>query len=324
MRRIPRLLSKAFGKFIPEPKLFSLSTPAFLPFYHLVSNKRLPHILNYNFRDTREFENELDFFLKYFNPVSLEYIYQKKGFSDKVFHVSFDDGLRECAEVVSPILLKKGIPATFFVNTAFVDNKALFHKYKASLILSELKKNTHIKAAQYLFENGFQGNRLLTIPANMENILDETAEMLGLDFKDFLKNEKPYLSTKQILELKEKGFTIGAHSKDHQEFWKITEEEQFTQIKESMHWIEKNIQPEIRAFSFPFTDDGISKELFRKVKNEDICDLTFGTAGLKYDEIENHFQRYPMEINGNFRQNLKAEYVYFWLRKIIGKETVTH
>ena len=126
------------------------------------------------------------------------------------------------------------------------------------------------------------------------------------------------------MQLKNNGFTLGGHSENHPEFWTITLENQLLEIKKSMYWLNENIQPKIRAFSFPFTDDGISTELFKKIKKENLCDITFGTAGLKNDKIENHFQRYPVEIPGNFRQNLKTECVYFWLRKLLGKSTVQH
>ena len=41
----------------------------------------------------------------------------------RCLHLTFDDGFRELHDVVAPILLRKGIPATFFVNSAFIDNK---------------------------------------------------------------------------------------------------------------------------------------------------------------------------------------------------------
>jgi hypothetical protein len=60
------------------------------------------------------------------------------------------------------------------------------------------------------------------------------------------------------------------------------------------------------------------------LKDEKICDVTFGTAGIKFDELDFHFQRYPVEKKGDFILNLKEEFVYFALRKIIGKATVKH
>ena len=324
MNKIPRLVSQFCSKFIPDSKLFRSPTPVFLPFYHVVSDKKLPHILNYYYRNQHRFEKELDFILKFFKPVSLDYLLENPLPKEKVFHLSFDDGLKECAEIIAPVLLRKGIPATFFINSGFVNNGKLFHRYKASLVFSELQKTPNKKVENLLVENRIPKKEILSIPENLTSVLNEAANLLHLDFDEFLKKENPYLSTQQILQLKNNGFTLGGHSENHPEFWTITLENQLLEIKKSMYWLNENIQPKIRAFSFPFTDDGISAELFRKIKEENICDITFGTAGLKNDQIENHFQRYPVEIPGNFRQNLKTEFVYFWLRKLIGKSTVQH
>ncbi|HYQ58821.1 MAG TPA: polysaccharide deacetylase family protein, partial [Draconibacterium sp.] len=133
MSNLPRLASKIISPVFSTRKLLASKTPVFLPFYHVVSNKKLPHILNYPVINEKEFERELDFYLKYFTPVTLEELVNSST-AGNCFHISIDDGLKECTEVIAPILYKKGIPATFFVNSGFVDNKNLFHRYKASLL----------------------------------------------------------------------------------------------------------------------------------------------------------------------------------------------
>lgn len=324
MNNFPRFISKQFGKLISLQSLLKLNTPVFQPFYHVVSNEKLPHILNYNYRNTVQFEKELDFYLKYYKPVSLNELLSNINTGKKIFHLSFDDGLKECAEVIAPILLKKGIPVSFFVNTGYVDNKRLFHKYKASLILNRLNEVSFPKAEQILKGRNLNGKEILNASFFQENILDEVATEVEIDFNDFLKNQKPYLTTEQLLKLKTDGFTIGAHSENHPEFWKITEEQQLDEVKKSMNWLVEKINPEIKAFSFPFTDSGVSLKVLKSLKSENICDVTFGTAGIKYDELKFHLQRYPVEKNGDFILNLKAELVYFALRKLIGKTIVKH
>jgi peptidoglycan/xylan/chitin deacetylase (PgdA/CDA1 family) len=169
-----------------------------------------------------------------------------------------------------------------------------------------------------------QGEQILKVSISQEDILNEVADLLGINFNDFLAKQKPYLTTNQILILKEQGFSIGAHSFNHPEFWKLRENEQLDEIKSSMNWLVEKINPEIKAFSFPFTDSGVSRNVMKVLKNENICNITFGTAGIKYDELEYHLQRYPIETSGDFFLNLKAELVYFKLRKIVGKATVIH
>jgi len=325
VKSIPRGISKIIGQAVPLRFLANNSAPVFLPFYHVVSNKKIPYILNYPYRDESEFERELDFFLKYFIPVSLEYFTGNKTKIEPVMHLSFDDGLRECAEIVAPVLLKKGIPATFFVNTGFVDNKQLFHRYKASFILSEFEKLPKEQAGK--FNQKFSGfkNRLLQISHSGRNLVEEMALDLEINWeKDVLDKFKPYMSLEQLKNLQNQGFTIGGHSHEHNEFYRISAEKQIQEIKKSMDWLKEKLNVAIKAFSFPYTDSGVSMNVFNQIRNENLCDLTFGTAGIKNDEVAFHIQRYPAEQPGNFVANLKSEYVYFFLRKLVGKETVKH
>ncbi len=324
MMHFPRYVSKQIARFLPDEKVFHFSSPPFLPFYHVVNKNRLPHILNYPHFSPEEFEKQLDVYLKYFKPVTLDYLVKNPNPKERVFHLSFDDGLRECVEIVAPILLKKGIPATFFVNSGFINNKALFHRYKASLILHELHQHPCSQVEGLLLKNGLNRKNILQADYSQRDILDEAAELLELDFSLYLEKHKPYLRKKEVKHLHQKGFTIGGHSHKHPEFWKISEKKQLKQVQKSMNWVTENINPKIKAFAFPYTDDRVSSNFIRRLKQENICDITFGTAGLKYDEITSHYQRYPVEQNGDFKKNMKAEFVYFKLRKAIGKETVRH
>ena len=324
MRKFPRFISKQISRLISEKMLFKTDAPFFLPFYHTVSNENIPYILDYPYLNLIQFEEELDYYLKYFKPVSLQFLLENPYSKNKVFHLSFDDGLKECADLIAPVLLRKGIPATFFVNSGFVDNHALFHRYKASLILNELLDKPSKKATQFLNTNELNEKNILQTDISKVNILDEAANILGIDFSELLKIQNPYLTTEQIVKLKDSGFSIGAHSQNHSEFWRISEEEQFTEIKQSMSWVVDKFNPSIKACAFPFTDSGVSLNLLRKLKSENICDLTFGTAGVKHDECKSHFQRYPAEHPGDFKLNLKSDFVYLKLRKAVGKATVIH
>ena len=145
-----RYISRQLARFYNDEYLFKARTPVFLPFYHVVSDSKLPHVLNYPYRNTHQFIRELDYLLTHFNPVSLEDLLSKENIGKPVFHLSFDDGLKECTEVIAPLLVNKGIPATFFINSGFVDNKTLFHRYKASLIQTSLSQKENPEAMQFL------------------------------------------------------------------------------------------------------------------------------------------------------------------------------
>jgi len=223
-----------------------------VPVYHTVAKQPLPHIKHlYRMKTVQEFQKDLDFLLKYFEPIDAETLHNYRIHKivprKPVFHLTFDDGMKEVYEIIAPILLKKGIPATFFVCSGFVDNKALFFRHRESL------------------------------------------ELETIQIEDFLNNEKPYLTTGQIKELSSQGFTIGAHSIDHPYYYTISFNEQLRQTRESLDFISSIVNQKLRLFAFPFTDNNVSKQFFKEIEPD--VDLCFGTAGLKNDEILFNIQR---------------------------------
>lgn len=277
-----------------------------LPFYHAVADHPPRHLKGlYPVRTVDQFQRDLDFFQKQFDTISLAELIQKKGqFSKPVFHLSFDDGLRETAEVVYPILQERGIVATFFLNTKFVDNQALFFRFKASLLH---QTDSDLQALKVNYPE--------------REKLNAWAAEKGVDFNAYLNEERPYLSMDQIKEMQSGGMTFGAHSLDHPKYNQISLEEQVKQTKESMSWIQANFSPNHRVFSFPFTDDGVTTTFFDSIA--DGFDLTFGCAGIKDDCAPNHLQRLAMEIEGTAEDIVKNEYGYYLLRKRLGKHIIS-
>jgi hypothetical protein len=110
-----------------------------LPFYHVVSDEGKDHFKHlYPARSVDEFNADLDFIMKYFQPVSLieliDLINSGKKPKKPVFHLTFDDGLSEFYNIIAPILKERGISATVFLNNDFIDNKQMFYRFKASLL----------------------------------------------------------------------------------------------------------------------------------------------------------------------------------------------
>ncbi len=147
MKEINRLIRKTTGVMampMPVSTLISLTgRKLILPFYHAVSNQRIPHLANVlNTRDTQTFKKDLEFFLRHFEPVGADTLVHiatgEVPLKKPSFHLTFDDGLKEVITVIAPILKEKGIPATFFVNTGFIGNRDLFYRFKASLLIEKL------------------------------------------------------------------------------------------------------------------------------------------------------------------------------------------
>src|SRR5262245_15079392 len=113
-----------------------------LPYYHIVSDEEVPHIRHlYAYRNLRDFQRDLDFFLSHYQPVGLsdlvDHLTGVKVLPRNSFHLTFDDGFREMHDVVGPILRAKGISATFFLSTDFLDNADMAHHLKLSVLVEE-------------------------------------------------------------------------------------------------------------------------------------------------------------------------------------------
>jgi len=304
----------------------------FLPFYHTVSDKRLTHIEPlYAVKNVKTFKQDLDYLLTHFQPISIEdlvqHINQKQPISTPSFHLTFDDGLRECAEIIAPILKKKGIPASFFINPPFVDNQALFYRYKVGILLSKIQSNTvseiELKSAAIFLKYKKiwkidLKTSLLTLNHTHQTILDQIAEHFGIDYNLFLNQQRPYMTTSQIKTLQNDGFHIGAHSMNHPKYDSIPLQQQLNQTLNSANYIQQHFPSSINSFAFPFSSDGVNNDFFNAANLE--LDITFGTSGLKLDSAPKHLHRFPMEGKTlSASQLIKSEYLYYLIKRQFGK-----
>lgn len=300
-----------------------------LPFYHMVSDDR-DSFAKYLYppRKVEVFKRDLECLLKYYEPVDLlcliEHAQNKKLFQKPVFHLTFDDGLSNFYEVVAPILEAKGVPSTFFVNTDFVDNKDLFYRYKASLLIQKLEdqkaKYSAVIKSCFQEHQSFK-DQLLKVDYAGAPWLDDLANKMGFSFNAFLQDEKPYLSKIQIKSLIKRGFTIGAHSKNHPLYAEIPIQEQYLQTEESISYIQKHFNVSYRAFSFPFSDVGVGKQFFEKMSTK--LDISFGTSDQKEDEVSNNFQRISFELaDDNIARFLNRSNSKFLLRRLLSRHKI--
>jgi peptidoglycan/xylan/chitin deacetylase (PgdA/CDA1 family) len=307
-----------------------------LPFYHTVSDVKLPHIQHlYDVRNSTRFASDIDFFCQHYQPISIDdlnsIVTSGKQPSKPVFHITFDDGLSEFFSVVAPILESKGITATVFVNTDFIDNAGLFYRYKISLLVERIQSGiskSSVKAvADYLGlripEIPELVKHLLTLTYNGQGHIDAVANLLEVDFDEFLRKHQPYLSQAQISDLINRGFTIGSHSLDHPWFKNLSFEEQKRQISESFKVLISQFGIEKKYFSFPFSDEGIGQNLFNWLTDEMKCDLSFGISGFKDDYSSTHLHRLPMEESPQLAQSIiHSEYIYCMLKDLLNKNQI--
>ena len=307
-----------------------------LPFYHAISDTRLPHISNlYSIRSIDLFIKDLEYFCKFYKPISADELFQivveKKHVNNPVFHLTFDDGLKQIYSEIAPILEEKGIPATFFLNTNFVDNKDLFFRYKISLIIEFINNHTidnELNKISLILTKPVKNKqdvifKLFQLNSFAQKKIDEIAKLLNINFHDFLQNYQPYLKSSEINDLLKKGFTIGSHSAEHLYFKNLKTEEQKRQVSESFNYISAHFGIKNKYFSFPFGDEGVTAFFFEWLYEFEKCRLSFGISGLKDDLYKTHLHRISMENTFDFSDKIiKTEYLYYLLKGLLNKNRI--
>lgn len=308
MQLIKQNLIPFMGQIINLKRLIKFTNQNIIHvFGHTVTDEYLPHINPiYKPKTVLEFKKDLDYILKYFEPISvhevLSHTNKEKIITKPSFHLSFDDGLKEIYDVVLPILKSKGVPATVFINSDFVDNKDLFFRYKAALIADRLPN---------------EKERILAINYSKKNVLDELASQLNINFIDFLKAQKPYLTSEQLKTLQKNGFTIGGHSQNHPNYNLLSEFEQVSQTINSCKFVQNEFLEKNSFFAFPFTSEGIPLSFYGKIAQD--ISLTFGVSGLDFSNKGKHIERIDIENYGrNARAYIHRAYMTNFLKKITG------
>ena len=228
-------------------------------------------------KSSAQFEADLEYLTKHYEVIGYEELCERRAGSEEQrarkngstspalrsrlsalrpsVVLTFDDGYRECFEVVRPLLLKYKVPAIFFVTTDFIDNRQLFFRNKVSLCIDRIlglsesewrvaadrvrcglgsrfqvpgsSKSPLTPNTSHLAPNSSPTPEtryptpanfihwLKDLPHDDEPTINDVCQILDIDTHLFLREHRPYLTTAQIEQLIAEGFTIGAHGVTH-------------------------------------------------------------------------------------------------------------
>lgn len=303
-------LSKTAAR-LPMRRMRQLSgVTLVVPYYHIVSDEFVPHVSHlYRFRTIAEFTADLEFFMGNFEPVTLGDIIKALNGSHVLprycFHLTFDDGFREMYDIVAPILERAGVPATFFLETAFLDGEGMAHHNEISVLLDGLnssggKRDLMNSTLELLLpppapDCNTVPRRMLSIKYAQRAIVRDIARALGIDLDDYIRTRRPYLTPGQVTNLIRRGFTIGSHSCDHPLYGDLPLSEQLRQTRDSMNALNIRFDTPLKAFAFPHNDHGVDPEFFKTVFGERSMDVSFGTSGLVSHFDHRNIERVSME-----------------------------
>ncbi|MCG2792105.1 MAG: polysaccharide deacetylase family protein [Weeksellaceae bacterium] len=319
----PIIQSFSFEKFLQKLPFRDL-----ILVYHLASDEEVKHVKHlFPYRSVKQFENDLDFLSQYFDFLDWETFIKEK--TEKVSRkkptilLTFDDGYCEFYDIIAPILKRKGIFAVQFINPKFIDNQDLMWRNKVSLLVKELVDHKRSKDKMLKYKPAELQKNILSVSFQNQNQLDEVAQLLEIDFNDYLKKNPIYLTTEQVRQLKNDGFGISSHGWDHPFYNQLSLADQLKNTQKSLNFMKEN-QFLNDSFAFPFTDHLVTNEFFDSIFNQNPdLKFTFGAAGLKLDNYARNLQRIPMEI-GNYsaKELLKNEILYYQILQKFKKNKI--
>jgi len=266
--------------------------------YHVVGPPDIAHVRHlYPYKSAEAFEADLSYLTRRFRMVSYDEIAAPRGRSGRpAAHVTFDDGYAECHTLAGPILLKWGIPCTFFVTTDLIDNRTMFHRNKASLCIEAALGLSDQEVSTVLCDLGQRLGRplanreafrrwILSLASNAEACIDELCFRLKIDVQAYLRKRQPYLSADKIRRLAAEGFTIGAHARRHVPLGSLSEVAVEQEIVVSCRTIRDLTGRDQVPFAFPHSADGVDRAFLRHLMaTHPILGLMFDTHRLRRDD----------------------------------------
>lgn len=266
--------------------------------YHTVSNERLPWVEHlYPLKTPDAFERDLEYLKTHWHPVShadiLAHVEGGTPLPPNAVSLTFDDGFSECYSVVRPLLLKHGIPCTFFVITGVLDGRSMMFRNKISLCLAALSEaGPGSDVPDRLRERfGIRASSpeavkdwFATLQHDDVDVIDAACDVLGVDVARVLAERKPYLGPDEIRLLHSDGFTIGAHTVNHPRLWLLPDFEQVVrEIATSCNVVAELTGTRTVPFAFPFNGLDLSRDALERLRRD------HPQVGLMYDT--NHLMR---------------------------------
>jgi len=171
--------------------------------------------------------------------------------------ITFDDGYRNNAEVALPLLRARGMRATFFISTGYLNDGRMFNdtvteavrQAPAQLDLSDLGLGTHTlpdAAARLALIDKVLGKAKYLEPEPRREFVQAMAERAGAKLPTNLM-----MTNDQVRELAAAGMEIGAHTVNHPILASIPAEQAEREISNSRATLQDLTGAEITSFAYP-------------------------------------------------------------------------
>ena len=238
--------------------LFDTRSKVFVLLYHRILPKFYKDSWG-TITSEKVFKDQLDFFAKHCNIISLKELTTPHSLCKRDKKVSivltFDDTYWDFYEIAFPVLLQKGIPATFFVVTDFIEGKYPLWDKALLNVLTQKNKEKEISFKNCRWRQRWDEDRLSfalrifeSMKFEMADIRYELLHQLGAEEKQ----KEPSITWGQAKIMIQKGMEIGSHSQSHGSLSRLLVQNLQLEIGGSKKIIEEKTGISCNCFSIPY------------------------------------------------------------------------
>jgi peptidoglycan/xylan/chitin deacetylase (PgdA/CDA1 family) len=247
-----------------------------------------------------DFKQEIPYFKRNFQILSMDevvnHIKSGMGFRRPSIAITFDDGYLDNYTLAYPVLKKHGVPATLYLTTSLVGTMERIWTEQIGLAFLETPKGCFnfsaligdetvpIKTKEEKEKANSKVSEALKLRPDDERreLIQQLFEKLGVNEESGRHFwERMMLNWDEIQEMRKDGITIGSHSHTHPILSRMPIQKAKDEILNSKRIAEKNVDVEVKHFSFPNgREEDFSEELrdyCREIGFESICSVIYGT-----------------------------------------------
>jgi peptidoglycan/xylan/chitin deacetylase (PgdA/CDA1 family) len=221
------------------------------------------------------FAEQLDYLQDHYRVIALselaDYLQKGREVPPGLAVITVDDGYRDFYELAFPMLRRRGLPATLFVVSGFVDGETWLWTDKLRYLTQKTESRIFDAA---IFEAAIHGRRFTSqvsgsrleasarISAVLKSLPDESkdlaikriADSLGVELPERAPEQYAALSWDQIKEIAAAGIEIGSHTTTHPILVRVDRDRVRQELGGSKARLESVIGRKIDLFCYPNGD----------------------------------------------------------------------
>ena len=180
---------------------------------------------------------------------------------ERALAISFDDGYADNYSQALPILVRHGLPATFFITTGFIGGGRMWNDTVIEAVrrtaLSALDLRDLMGGEPSVYALDGSANRRAAIEAiigqakylaieERERVANEIAERADATLPTDLM-----MTARQVVDMRRAGMQIGAHTVSHPILAKLDERAARREIQDSKRYLEDVLGERVGLFAYP-------------------------------------------------------------------------